>query len=313
MLIISEHYANIDTLIHTNKLYETKDSDSFEKKCARYLRKQYPNHKFDLKGGSNRMFSDILVDDSFYIECKMTENNNKKVGAQSTGFGIKLNIDKHLFECSDTAENNEAAHEMLDYVNANFDTFSKLVNQHTSKIPFDMDQSVFASWISNYYKSKNVKYFISMYSGSYIIFENTPKNLLKYFDIVAFARYYANGTKNVPLSIRDSVLDYINKCLNVKSVRFDGLKTIITLKGIPDDKYIQVPDSIKVFLSDKGQKENEYRLMKVSSVGTPRILFGLSSKLEQDKKDLDKFEKFLNAWNLFYTVISIISFNNNIF
>ena len=158
-----------------------------------------------------------------------------------------------------------------------------------------MDQSVFANWISDYYKSKNVKYFISMYGCSYIIFENTPKNLLKYFDIVAFARYYANGTKNVPLSARDSVLDYINKRLNVKHIRFDGLKTIITLKDTPNDKYIQVPDSIKVFLSDKGQKENEYRLMKVSSVGTPRILFGLSSKLEQDKKDLDKFEKFLNA------------------
>ena len=90
MLIISERYNSIQSLACKCKFYETKDSDNFEKSCARYLRKQFPDHTFIVKGGNNKTISDILVDDKFYIECKMTESNNKSCVAQSTGFGIKL-------------------------------------------------------------------------------------------------------------------------------------------------------------------------------------------------------------------------------
>lgn len=296
MFSIKEAYESLNRILKYNIVNETKDSDKFESKCARYLRKQYPNHKFTVKGGNNKMFSDILVDDSFYIECKMTENGKKKVGAQSTGFGIKLVEDgnKKFFECSETADQNDAATKIMDYINNNLDSFIKLTEPHSSKIMFDLDTNVFAEWISSYYEKKNVQFFITLFNGDFAIFKNTPANLTKYFNIDAFARYYSDGTKDLPLSQREDLIAGLKKQCKLQSSRFDGNHSIITVNDPIEQPYFDVADT-KLYLSDKNQKPNEYRVMKVSGVGSPRILFSLYTKIDQDKKDLDQFEKFLNS------------------
>lgn len=295
MLVISKKYESLNRILTKNITNETKDSDNFESKCARYLRRQYPNHKFALKGGNNKMVSDILVDNTFYIECKMTENGNKKVGAQSTGFGIKLieDGDNKYFECSETANDNEAASKIMRYINNNIDDFVKLTVPHTSKVMLDLDQSVFAEWMHDYYKNKNVAFFITALNNEYAIFKNTVRNILKYFDIVAFARYYSNGSKNLPLNQRDSVIAALNELYHISSVKFNDRETIVKINSNIIDPYFEV-DGTRFYLSDKNQKQNEYRIMKISGVGSPRILFGLSAKSTQDVKDLDQFAKYLN-------------------
>lgn len=294
MFSIRNAYESLNRILHI--VNETKDSDSFESKCARYLRKQFPDHKFTVKGGNNKTVSDILVDDKFYIECKMTENGKKKVGAQSTGFGIKLveDGDKKFFECSETADDSDAASQIMSYINDNFDSFVKLTEPHSSKIEFDLDTSVFANWIHDYYVKKGVEFFITALNNEYSIFKNTPENLLKYFDINAFARYYSNGSKDLPLSQRDDLIAGLKKQCKVSSVRFDDKQSIIKVNNEIENPYFDIGDT-KVYLSDKNQKPNEYRVMKVSGVGSPRILFSLHTKANQDEKDLAQFEKFLNS------------------
>lgn len=295
MFSIKEAYESLNRILKYNIVNETKDSDKFEFKCARYLRKQYPDHKFTVKGGNNKMFSDILVDDSFYIECKMTENGKKKVGAQSTGFGIKLVEDgnKKFFECSETADQSDAAAKIMDYINNNLDSFIKLTEPHSSKVMFDLDANIFADWISDYYTKKNVKFFITALGNEYSIFKNTADNLLKYFDITAFARYYSNGSKDLPLSQREDIVAGLKKQCAISSTTFNGKQTIIKVKNAIDQHYFDVCDT-KVYLSDKNQKPNEYRVMKISGVGSPRILFSLHTKASQDAKDLEQFKKFLS-------------------
>lgn len=294
MLFVNKKYESLNRILHI--VNETKDSDSFESKCARYLRKQFPDHKFTVKGGNNKTVSDILVDDKFYIECKMTENGKKKVGAQSTGFGIKLveDGDKKFFECSETADDSDAASQIMSYINDNFDSFVKLTEPHSSKIEFDLDASVFANWIHDYYVKKGVEFFITALNNEYSIFKNTPENLLKYFDINAFARYYSNGSKDLPLSQRDDVIAGLKKQCKISSVRFDDKQSIIKVNGEIENPYFDIGDT-KLYLSDKNQKPNEYRVMKVSGVGSPRILFSLHTKANQDVKDLEQFKKFLNC------------------
>lgn len=296
MLYIKNAYESLNKILTGNIINETKDSDRFEFKCARYLRKQFPDHKFTVKGGNNKTVSDILVDDKFYIECKMTENGKKKVGAQSTGFGIKLveDGDKRFFECSETADQNDAASKIMSYINDNFDNFVKLTEPHSSKIMFDLDASVFAEWISDYYTKKGVEFFITALNNEYSIFKNTADNLLKYFDITAFARYYSNGSKDLPLSQRDDVIAGLKKQCKVSSFRYDDKQSFVTIKDEIESSYFDIGDT-KVYLSDKNQKPNEYRVMKVSCVGSPRILFSLHTKANQDEKDLAQFEKFLNS------------------
>jgi len=295
MLFINNKYESLNRILSKDIINETLDSDKFESKCARYLRKHFPGHKFTLKGGNNRTMSDILVDDTFYIECKMTENGNKKVGAQSTGFGIKLIEDGNnkFFECSETAADNEAASEIMSYINSNFDRFIKLVEPHSSKVMLDLDKSIFAKWISNYYKNKGVEFFITAFNNEYAIFKNTARNLLKYFDIYAFARYYSNGSKNLPLTQRDEIIAGLKKQCRVSSVKFNDMQSIVKINGLVENPYFDINDTT-IYLSDKDQAPNEYRVMKISGAGSPRILFSLYTKSNQDMKDLAQFERFLN-------------------
>jgi hypothetical protein len=288
MLIINKTYNVIDSIIN-----ESFDSDEFEHKCAMYLRKQFPDHKFTVKGGNNRSVSDILVDDKFYIECKMTEHDNKICGVQSTGFGIKLNEDNKVFECSDTADGNDTANKIMSYINTNIDSFVKLTEPHTSKVKIKLDQSVFADWINSYYKSKNVEFFMTFLNNEFSIFKNTSKNICKYFNIDAYARYYSSGSTDLPVIYRDDVAAELKNKLKPLSIKFDGKKMIIKLNKTIDNNYIDVGD-LKLFLSDKNQEPNEYRVMKLTCAGSPRIIFGMCAKANQDTKDLEQFKKFLS-------------------
>ena len=292
MLIVNNKYESLDRILNgLCCVNETAQSDRFESKCARYLRKQFPNHKFTVKGGSNNQVSDILVDDKFYIECKMTENGDSKAGAQSTGFGLKIADNK--FECSDTAEENESAVKMLDYINSNFSEFSKFNEPLSGNLDLDLDPSVFAEWISNYYSNKNVPFFIISHSDGYAIFKNTPANLLKYCNISATVRYYKYGTKNLPISQRDVALSALKKKYNISSVRYNNRECYVKTKDTVDSEYFDV-DDLHLYISSKNQKPGEYRIMKLSGIGTPRVLFSLHSKADQDEADLKQFEDYIN-------------------
>lgn len=293
MLIISNKYESLDAVLNHKKLItETKDSDLFESRCARYLRSLFGNHKFSVKGGDDRTVSDILVDDTFYIECKMTENDGKRNGAQCTGFGITQNRNK--FICSNTAEDSEQAEHMLDYMNSHFSEFKKVVEPHTGTSDLFIDESIFAEYISDYYIKKNALYFITSFEDEFVVFKNTPKNLLKYFTITATARYYQYGTKNLPISQRDEAERAIKKQYNVSSVKYDDNHTFVKIKDLVEDPYINDGD-LHFYLSSKNQKQDEYRVMKLSNLGCARVLFLLRSKRSQDKKDLDEFRRYINS------------------
>ena len=292
MLVVSNKYESLNKVLNSADLInESAKTDRFESKCARYLRKQFPDHKFTVKGGSNNQVSDILVDDKFYIECKMTENGDSKAGAQSTGFGLKIADNK--FECSDTAEENESAIKMLDYINSNFDEFSKFNEPLSGNLDLDLDPSVFAEWISNYYSNKNAEFFMIQHNGNFAIFKNTLENLLKYFNIAATVRYYKYGTKNLPISQRDIALSALKKKYSISSVRYNNRECYVKTKDDIDSEYFDV-DDLHLYISSKNQKPGEYRIMKLSGIGTPRVLFSLHSKTDQDEADLKQFEDYIN-------------------
>jgi hypothetical protein len=295
MLIISNNHTGLNTLPHVDKLTnESKDSDSFEKKCARYLRKCFPNHKFTVKGGNNKMFPDILVDDSFYIECKMTENGDKKNGAQVTGFGIHLSEDskKPHFECSDVALDIPETYDILSYINRHFNDYVAVINPSSKQTDIPLDKNILAKWIYKSYINKNVLFFATIYQGEIVILKNTVGNIKKYFDIILYARYYSNGSKNLPYYQQDDAIAAIKSLYHVKSVRCDGGKTYVVIPSNLDSQYIDVNKDLKIYLSATDNL-NEYRVMKITGIGSPRILFKLYSIAQQDKKDFDSLASYL--------------------
>lgn len=292
MLIINNSYQFSNKFL--NNINESRDSDSFEKKCARYLRKCFPNHKFTVKGGNNKMFPDILVDDSFYIECKMTENGDKKNGAQSMAFGIQLvtNGRKSYFKSSDTALDIPETKEIMSYINKHIDQFAALTEPHTKTVNIELDKDTLARWLNKSYLSKNVQFFTTLYDGDFVIFKNTISNIKKYFNIILSARYYSNGSKNLPLYQRDEAIEAIKSIHHVKSVRLDDNKTFVTIKDEIESPYIDT-DDFQIYLS-RVDGTNEYRVMKIPGLGSPRVLFTVHTIKPQDDKDFNKFVSYLN-------------------
>lgn len=275
-------------------LNESKDSDRFELKCTKYLRKLFPKHSFVVKGGNNKMFSDILVDDSFYIECKMTENGDKKNGAQSMAFGIQLVTDgkKSYFTKSEAALDIPETNAIMSYINRHIDQFAALTEPHTKTVNIELDKDTLARWLNKSYLSKNVQFFVTLYDGEFIIFQNTIPNIKKYFDIILSARYYSNGSKNLPLYQRDEAIEAIKSIYHIKSVRFDDNKTFVTIKDEIESPYIDT-DDFQIYLS-RVDDTNEYRVMKIPGLGSPRVLFTVHTIKPQDKKDFDRFASYLN-------------------
>lgn len=288
MLIVNEKYTSLFNIMN-----ESHDSDKFESKCIRYLRKQFPDHKFKLKGGNNNQRSDILVDDKFYIECKMTENGKKKDGSQTTGFGIKL-IDNNRFTYIDESINNESANEILNYINNRVDDCKKFLQPHTGSLDFDLDPIIFARWINNYYLNKNVLFFITVYNKKLVLFKNTIENLLKYFNISCSLRYYKYGTKDLPISKKDIVINALKDKYKKISFNDQGNYLYVCINEDINSQYINIEDNFTIYLSNKNQKEHNYKIMKLSDKSAPRVIFKLHSKLDQDDKDFNEFKKILN-------------------
>jgi hypothetical protein len=292
MLFINKQYNELSQLKVINE--SSVASDSFEKSCIRFLKKNYPDHNFILKGGDNKTVLDILVDDSFYIECKMTESTvSPKKGAQVTGFGIKPSEDNKSFILSNTVTSNEYANIILKYINDNFDEFIKVSKPHTKTCDINLDQKLFATYIYNYYNNKGAKFFIINYNKKFVLFKNTISNLLKYFDISACARYYSNGTKSLPTKYIDPVLSVLKNKYNITNVVLNNDSVYIKSEDLIETPYIDC-DTCQIYLSDYKQEPGTYRVMKCQNIGSTRVLFTIKAKLAQDQKDIDTFEKYLN-------------------
>lgn len=292
MLLINEIYKSISEI---NNINESKDSDKFEQKCARWLRKQFPGHKFSVKGGSSKFVSDILVDDKFYIECKMSENakTGKHDGSQASGFTLQLLDEdgKKSFTVKEQIKENKYTSEIIDYLNANFEEYSKFDAPNTKNLDLSLDKKVLAKWVSEHYKKKGAEFFITAKDSQFSIFKNTPQKILKYFDIHATVRHYKTGTKDLQPDKRDSVLSELNKLYKINSVKYKDKQMLVTIKDNIESQYIDLSEC-KIYLSNKNQKPCVYRIMYLHNTGAPRVTFHINTISDQDEKDIEAFKNF---------------------
>lgn len=93
-----------------------------------------------------------------------------------------------VFSPRNHSEPNEMTNIIINYMNHDFDRFN---NAGTAGQALDIDAAIFADWIIEHYKNKNVKYFIS-YDRNYIIFP--IRKFKEYFDITANYRIKKSGS-----------------------------------------------------------------------------------------------------------------------
>ena len=258
----------------------------FEKGAISYLKNEYGDF-FELKGESNSNTSDILFrkeDNNFFIEVKMPE-------AQCGQFVLIPDGEKKKFEYSlknKTKKNNYTC-EIMKYMNNDFEKFKK---SSTSGIDLNMTDLTFYNWIIEYYKEKNVKFFITKSDKDYIIFP--IEHFSCYFEVTAKYRMKRSGSRHLSKLSKNDFEKALKK-------EFEKVNIFYEFKGL-DIATDEELDGRKIYgenrtylLRKKGDKL--YKVRQLSNTKNSNVIFSIKLKdniLEKQKKeDLDKFELFV--------------------
>jgi len=265
--------------------------EEFEIDSFNYIKKKYENKHitFQRTGGMDSTVSDIAVINhgqiKFFIEAKMGS-------AQSGQFVILPDNEKNQFYFSPRNKSKEDffSRLILYYINDNFKTF---LQAGTSGENIDIDNSVFAKWIINHYKSKGVKYLIT-YNNGFIIFPIEKFEF--YFNISAMARNKGSGSREPAKKNWNEVSSYITTEYDVTDTTplKDGKKNRLlayTLKLV-DKESFQIEKLTYQFSTR--QPEAEYEIRKLNRITkNTTVIFSIKIKSSQIKDDLEQFENEL--------------------
>ena len=260
--------------------------EAFEIRCYEYL-KQFYKHKqakFDRKGGMDSTTSDIAVIKNnqvdFYIEAKDSS-------AQSGQFVLLPDEEKKTFVFSprNHSEPNDMTNIMIEYMNQDFELFN---NAGTSGEQLDIDTNVFAGWIVEHYKDRNVKYFIS-YNKDYVVLP--IRKFASYFDVIANYRIKKSGSGDPAKKDFNIVKSTIKNMYPSVSFTEDNKKLYVLISTpLASDKF-QLGNYTYFF--SKQDQPGLYRIKKLSNTYNMNVIFSIQLKKKQDSDDLKEFESDL--------------------
>lgn len=265
-----------------------------EKECFEYLKKNFSSKKFTFEenGGSDSTKSDILLKKNgiqcFFIESKMQE-------AQCGQFVVRQEKNRFVNSENNRHQKNLVEDVIIDKMNENFDEYA---NPGTSGKKLNLDNSYFYEWIYNFYKSKDVKYFIV----EKLVGENnlSPDNFV-IFPIQHFHKYFkVSGTYRVKKSgsthpSQTNILE-IESCLNDEKISHSR----ITFKN--DKAYIKLSEKrekfqiqgIKYDYQFNPEGYNIFEIRRLSNTNNANVIFSISLDKKQDVEDLRNFEAEFN-------------------
>lgn len=254
---------------------------NFEEECTLYLNKKY-GIKFEQQGEFDSTVSDILYrgeKKDFYIEAKMPN-------AQCGQFVLLSDLKNGVFKYSpkNKTSENQYTKMIVDLMNSNF---HKFCNSGTAGSYINMPKSIFYNWIINYYKEKDVEFFITKNQGEFLIFH--IDQFPKYFDVTAKYREKKSGSSSLN-NYNKSDFEYAMSIAGI-DFSFSGLDII-------SDNYL---DRVKV----NGKKYDyllrkngsTYKVRKLSNTRNSNVIFSIELMeydVEQQKKDIIKFENAIS-------------------
>lgn len=244
-----------------------------EKECFLYLINNYGN-KFILEGSHNSNISDIkVINKNYYIEAK-------SIKSQCGQFVVLEENNKFIYSNKNKTSINEYSNYIINYMNNNFHLFTNV----TSK-PIDimLDTNIFYSWVKNFYKLKNVKYFITkVNSNNYIIIP--LDNIDNYFNISACYRVKKSGSSNITKNNFDEIKSLLN---NIDFTFIEkNEKIFIKTKSHINEKLKGHVYTYQFKLIEK----DLYEIRRLSNTNNPNVIFSIELiKKEQDENDLNLF------------------------
>lgn len=246
--------------------------EKFEIDCTEYLNRKFGKYaNFIHKGGADSTLPDIFVKtvsgNSFYIDAKYSP-------AQCGQFVLFPNIETNSFEYSKQNVNciNEWANIIIKHMDKYFDEFRE-AGTTGKDIIIDNSQKVFANWIIDSYKDKNVKFFIT---NDYNILP--IEKIADYFEISAKYRIKRSGSS----SLGKSKVDDFTKLLSnnavhnymITDIRVEGNKLFVS--SDKDLHNLRVKDRMSEYMFSA--RNGEYEVRKLSNTYNANVIFAIRFK-----------------------------------
>lgn len=260
--------------------------EAFEIDACNYLNNTYGSDKVSFRriGGMDSTVSDIAAvingQTAFFIEAKDT-------GAQSGQFVLFPDEANRTFNFSNDNKSvrNVFTDAIAEVMKRDFDRFSKV---GTAGMNIGIDSNVCSQWITGHYAQKNVRFFITMYGGRFVIFP--LRRFMNYFNIEANYRRKKCGSNPPPLAIREGLKSHIRSLYPAVSFKTNGNKLFAVLPSVPIEDIFRYGEYRIKFLRKEG---NDYEIKKLSETSNPTVVFSIKAKAPQDPNDLSEFVREL--------------------
>lgn len=256
----------------------------FEIGCTNYLNSQFGSFaKFTHLGESDSTVADIKVNTKnkkeFYIESKHSP-------AQCGQFVLIPNIKTHKFDYSMQNVNklNKYSSQIIEYMNKNFEEF-KEAGTAGKEIKFEGCDDVFSGWIVDYYKSKDVKYFIT---NNNIIFP--IEQFAEFFTVTAKYRTKRSGSSPVGNSNIVNVKNYIEKHFKIQSIDVVGDKIFVNSNEELHNKRFVI-NGYEYMIS---RRDDVYEIRKLSNTFNANVIFSIELKPGKQGLTVSQFIALLN-------------------
>ena len=262
-----------------------RPGERFELRCYEYLKKFYKTEETDFyhEGGMDSTKSDIATIKNgridFYIEAK-------DALAQSGQFVLLPDEDREVFVFSprNHSKPNEMTDIIIDYMNSDFHRFN---NAGTAGQSLDIDTSVFADWIIEHYKDKNVKYVISC-DRDYVIFP--IRKFEQYFKIIANYRIKKSGSGEPAKRDIPAIKQMIKIYYATSKFSQEEKKLFVDIsERVHKDKFILGDYTYYLSVRNSG----DYEVRKLSNTYNMNVIFSIELIKTQDENDLEEFESDL--------------------
>lgn len=259
-----------------------KPGEEFELRCYEYLKRFYKTKNADFyhEGGMDSTKSDIAVIQNgkvkFYIEVK-------DIVAQSGQFVLlpDENTETFIFSSRNKSKENEMTDVIIRYMNSDFQRFN---HAGTAGKCLNIDINVFANWIIQHYKDKNVKYVIS-FDKEYVIFP--IYKFQQYFDIQATYRIKKSGSSTPAKKDIEIIKQYVKYAYNTARFRQEQKKLYVEITEVITSEKFMLGNYTYYFSK---QNSNEYEIRKLSNTYHMNVIFSIKLKKAQDESDLKEFE-----------------------
>lgn len=262
-----------------------KPGEQFELRCYEYLKKFYKTKETDFyhEGGMDSTKSDIAVVKNgkvdFYIEVK-------DALAQSGQFVLKADEarEEFVFSPRNHSKPNKMTDIIMDYMNADFWRFN---HAGTAGQSLNIDKSVFAEWIMEHYKEKNVKYIIS-YERDYVIFP--IRRFPRYFHITAKYRIKKSGSGKLAKRDIPIIKEMIKEHYTTATFSQEEKKLFVNIsENVSENRFVL--GNYTYYLSE--QNSGEYEVRRLSNTYHMNVIFSIELIKGQDESDLEEFESDL--------------------